>query len=225
MQGDLLAEHFLEDLDFALGGVGADGLELVLRLHHRRALGTLTEEMNGVELTFGGAKAAADALVFVYFRGAAAETACGLLLDLRLSERQTVVPEGLGLGGIAAWVLTLGVVVAERHHGVVLIELDKLTQISVERELLAGLHEAMQGNGALAACGDRIDGKLRAGQAVAADEDVKLIALIGDLVGLGKTALVKADFPDGVYTNLIDKRPVEVFRGRIASHGEPIILM
>ena len=48
---------------------------------------------------------------------------------------------------------------------------------------------------------------------------------LGVFAVTGKTALVKVDFPDGVYTNLIDKRPVEVFRGRIASHGEPIILM
>ena len=48
---------------------------------------------------------------------------------------------------------------------------------------------------------------------------------LGVFAVTGKTALVKVDFPDGVYSNRIDGRPVEVFRGRIASHGEPIILM
>ena len=48
---------------------------------------------------------------------------------------------------------------------------------------------------------------------------------LGVFAVTGKTALVKVDFPDGVYSNRIDGRPVEVFRGRIASHGVPIILM
>ena len=48
---------------------------------------------------------------------------------------------------------------------------------------------------------------------------------LGVFAVTGKTALVSVDYPDGVYTNLIDEKPVEVFRGRIVSHGEPIILM
>lgn len=47
---------------------------------------------------------------------------------------------------------------------------------------------------------------------------------LGVFAVTGKTALVSVDYPDGVYTNLIDEKPVEVFRGRIVSHGEPIIL-
>ncbi len=48
---------------------------------------------------------------------------------------------------------------------------------------------------------------------------------LGVFAVTGKTALVSVDYPDGVYTNLIDEKPAEVFRGRIVSHGEPIILM
>ncbi len=41
----------------------------------------------------------------------------------------------------------------------------------------------------------------------------------------GGNGYIEVDFPDGVYTNLIDGSPVEVFRGGVQSHGEPIILM
>ena len=36
---------------------------------------------------------------------------------------------------------------------------------------------------------------------------------------------VEVDFPDGVYTNLLDEKDVEVFRGGIAFDGDPIILV
>ncbi|MBQ9679498.1 MAG: alpha-amylase [Ruminococcus sp.] len=36
---------------------------------------------------------------------------------------------------------------------------------------------------------------------------------------------VEVDFPDGVYTNLINDKPVEVFRGGVQSLGLPIILI
>ena len=35
---------------------------------------------------------------------------------------------------------------------------------------------------------------------------------------------VEVDFPDGIYINLIDDKPVEVFRGGIMCHGDPIII-
>ena len=36
---------------------------------------------------------------------------------------------------------------------------------------------------------------------------------------------VEVDFPDGVYTNLLNDEPVEVFRGGVSCHGNPIILI
>ncbi len=41
----------------------------------------------------------------------------------------------------------------------------------------------------------------------------------------GESAWIPVDWEDGVYTNLIDDSPVEVFRGGIQSFGEPIILI
>lgn len=41
----------------------------------------------------------------------------------------------------------------------------------------------------------------------------------------GESAWVPVVFPDGVYTNLIDETPVEVFRGGVQSFGEPIIII
>lgn len=41
----------------------------------------------------------------------------------------------------------------------------------------------------------------------------------------GESGTVEVDFPDGVYTNLIDGKPVEVFRGGVPCHGQPIILI
>ena len=41
----------------------------------------------------------------------------------------------------------------------------------------------------------------------------------------GESAWVPVAFEDGVYTNLIDDRKVEVFRGGVQSYGEPIIII
>ena len=36
---------------------------------------------------------------------------------------------------------------------------------------------------------------------------------------------MEVDFPDGVYDNLIGGEKVEVFRGGVSCHGNPIILI
>ena len=41
----------------------------------------------------------------------------------------------------------------------------------------------------------------------------------------GETGYVEVDFPDGIYTNLINGDPVEVFRGGLQCVCEPIILI
>ncbi len=41
----------------------------------------------------------------------------------------------------------------------------------------------------------------------------------------GKSAYIPVNFPDGFYTNLIDGKKVEVYRGGIQSKGEPIIII
>lgn len=41
----------------------------------------------------------------------------------------------------------------------------------------------------------------------------------------GESGYVEVDFPEGVYQNLISGESVEVFRGGVQSHGDPIILL
>ncbi len=41
----------------------------------------------------------------------------------------------------------------------------------------------------------------------------------------GRPATIPFDFKDGVYTNEIDGKPVEIYEGRISSGGEPIIIL
>ena len=56
----------LDDLDLALCGIGADGLQLILSGDHLAVLGAGALQVDGVKLALGGADAAADALVRVY---------------------------------------------------------------------------------------------------------------------------------------------------------------
>ena len=58
------------------------------------------------------------------------------------------------------------------------------------------MYGAVQGDGALLAGSYRVDGELRAGIAVAADEDVGLGGLIGEAVGHGKALLCDLELAD-----------------------------
>ena len=68
---------------------------------------------------------------------------------------------------------------------------------------------------------------------VKAQEDRFLIAAhekdgrraIGVFTVKGGAGYVEVDFPDGVYDNLIGGEKVEVFRGGVSCHGNPIILI
>ena len=71
------------------------------------------------------------------------------------------------------------------HDDVLLVQLIELTQVATDGQALSILHEAVQRGCTLAACRDRVDCKLRAGIAVAADEDVPLRRLIGNRVRQG----------------------------------------
>ena len=98
--------------------------------------------------------------------------------------------EGLGLGRIVQHLLTGGTVEAvDAEDQIVLIQLVELTQIAPDSQALAVLDKAVQGLGALAAGGDRVDRKLRAGVDVAADKDVVLLGLVGNGIGNGVALL------------------------------------
>ena len=65
-----------------------------------------------------------------------------------------------------------------REEHVLLVERAVHAAVAAGGERLAGVHEAVQADGGLLAGGDGVDGKLRAGVAVAADEDVRLRGLM-----------------------------------------------
>lgn len=77
----------------------------------------------------------------------------------------------------------------------VLIERLVNSAVAAGGERLAGVHIAVQADGGLLAGGNGVDGKLRAGVAVAADEDVRLRGLIGQRVGLGGAFFVVVSAP------------------------------
>ena len=76
----------LQYLHPAFGGVGDDGLQLVLVLVHGGAFGQIAAQMDGIEVAFGRAHAAADALVGVDDARAALQAPGGLGADLLFGE-------------------------------------------------------------------------------------------------------------------------------------------
>ena len=84
-----------------------------------------------------------------------------------------------------------GVKAVDRHDGLLLIELVELARVTRQRQALALMHVAVQGDGALAAGRDRVDGELRAGDHVAAGKDIGLRGLIRHTVGLDGAVAVE----------------------------------
>ena len=153
--------------------------------------------MDRVEHALGGAQAAADAAVRVDDADAAAQAAAGLRLDLLFGEGETVMLEGACLLRIVQDRLTGRAIEAvDAKDQIVLVELVELTQVAALGQALAVLNEAVQGLGAFAAGGNRVDGKLRAGVDVAADEDIVLLGLVGDGIGNGVALLAGLQLAD-----------------------------
>ena len=67
-----------------------------------------------------------------------------------------------------------GVQVPDGDDHVVLVEGEILLDDAAEHQALALVHEAVDGDGALLACRDGVDGEPRSGDDVAAGEDVGL---------------------------------------------------
>ena len=84
-----------------------------------------------------------------------------------------------------------GVKAVDGHDGLLLVELVELARVTRQRQALALMHVAMQGDGALAAGRDRVDGEFRAGDHVAAGKDVGLRGLIRHTVGLDGAVAVE----------------------------------
>ena len=91
------------------------------------------------------------------------------------------VGEGLCLGLVVAGHLTLTVVeVRDIQQRVLLVERFVNAPVAPHGEGLAGVDIAVQADGCLLAGGYRVDCEFRAGEAVAADENVGLCGLIGE---------------------------------------------
>ena len=174
----LFRQGLLDDLHLTLGGVGTDGLELVLGRDHLAVLRTHALEVDGIEFALGRADAAADALIRIDNAAAAAQAAGRLGADLLFGERHAVVLHGAHLLAVDSNDGTCGLFdLLGRQNDVVLIELLELAGVAVDRQGLALIDEAVDGHRTLTAGRDRVDRVLRAGGAVAADEDVGLVGL------------------------------------------------
>lgn len=143
-------------------------------------------EVDGVEFAPCGADTAAEALVGVNDRCTAAEAACGLLLELLLGEGPAIILE---LGDIYPVGVLSGSTVVVRLDFVkieiVLVKRLVLKTVSADCETLTLLYEAVDGDCALLAGGNRVNGKLGSRVDIAADKNVGLCGLIGHSVCFG----------------------------------------
>ena len=179
-----LCEFFLEILDLylncALCGICCQRRDLVVGSDHLARLGVIAMQVDRVKLAAGRAQAATDALILIDDRHAAAQAAACFRLYLIFGEGDAVVLHGLCLARIVLDFLAHGRVEAvDVDNDVVLIQLVEIARITGKGKALAGLNVAVQANRALAAGGYRVDSELRAGVAVAADEDILLCGLTG----------------------------------------------
>ena len=148
--------------------------------------------MDGVERALGGAQAAADALVGVDDRGAAAQAAGGLGAHLFLGKGLDILAKRRSLLAFAVHMRNLAArVVVALEHNVVAVERGVAALIAADGERGARLHKAMDGHRGLVAGGDSVDGKAGAGVDVAAHKDVGFGGLVS--LGIGKGALAAAE--------------------------------
>ena len=120
--------------------------------------------MDSVKLALGGADTAADTLVGVNYAAAAAQAAGSLGLNLFLGKGDPVIAHGKGLGLIDGRLVAGGLTHAlHRQNHLGLIQLLELAQIAVDRQSLADIYIAVDGNRTLAAGSDSVDGVLQRG--------------------------------------------------------------
>ena len=148
--------------------------------------------MDGVERALGGAQAAADALVGVDDRGAAAQAAGGLGAHLLLGKGLNILAKRRSLLAFAVHMRNLAArVVVALDHDIVAVERGVAALVAADGERGARLHKAMDGHGSLVAGGNGIDGKAGAGVDVAAHKDVGFGGLVS--LGIGQGALAAAE--------------------------------
>ena len=153
----------------------------MLVFNHRGALGAIAIKMDGVECALGGAQAAANALVGVDDRGAAAQAAGGL----------DVLAEGRGFLALAVHVGNLAArVVIARDHDIVAVERGVAALVAADGERGARLHKAVDGHRSLVTGGDSVDGEAGTGVDVTTHKDVGFGGLVG--LGVGKGTLTTA---------------------------------
>ena len=147
--------------------------------------------MDGVKRALGGAQAAADALVGVDDRGAAAQAAGGLGAHLLLGKGLNILAKRRSLLAFAVHVGNLAArVVVALECNVVAVECGVAALIAADGERGARLHKAMDGHRGLVAGGDSVDGKAGASVDVTTHKDVGFGGLVGP--GIGKGALTTA---------------------------------
>ena len=120
------------------------------------------------------------------------QTSARLGLDLFFGEDQMLVAHGAHLGRIES-LAGAGRLLERfgRQHDVVLVKRREVAGVAVDGQGLAFVDEAVQGNRAFAAHGQRVDHELLAGNDVAAGEDVGFCSLVSDRIDDGGTVAVK----------------------------------
>ena len=148
--------------------------------------------MDGVERALGGAQAAADAIVGVDDRGAAAQAAGGLGAHLLLGKGLNILAKRCSLLAFAVHMRNLAArVVVALDHDIVAVERGVAALVAADGERGARLHKAMDGHRGLVTGGDSVDGKAGAGIDVAAHKDVGFGGLVS--LGIGKGTLAAAE--------------------------------
>lgn len=150
-----------------LDHVGENGFHLVLGADHLGRFRVIAAQVDGVKLASGRAHAAAKA-------------AGRLLFDLLFRERAARVAERLARfrAGERRRHLPYRRVEARRRQGnIALVQLGIHAAVAADRQALALVHVAVQGNGGFLADGNGVDHKLRPGGHIAANKDVRLCGL------------------------------------------------
>ena len=147
--------------------------------------------MDGIERALGGAQAAADALVGVDDRGAAAQAAGGLGAHLFLGKGLNILAKRRSLLAFAVHMRNLAArVVVALKHNVVAVKCGVAALVAADGERGARLHKAMDGHRSLVTGGDSVDGKAGTSVDITTHKDVGLGGLIG--LGIGESTLAAA---------------------------------
>lgn len=183
-----------QNLEGALDGIFQKSADLVLGNAHLRAFRMVAHEVDSVKFALRRAEAAADALVVVDIRCAASEAAPGLNLDLLFGQIQMCVLEGhLRVYRLVHTGLLTACRVIGREFDIVFVQRSEAAAVASDGHGSVRASVAVQALCCLMTGGNSVDNKARACVNIAADEDIGILGLIGELVCDGIVAVPESD--------------------------------